>query len=100
MRHIGQFLFIDQPSIPYYAGSENVKTTDKKKLLDAFAGINRFMKYVTEEKKEQFQIILVEHAPDTLLDRRKQVGLFRNQRKFYEWQCLDSPLCFRTKPRQ
>lgn len=51
MRHIGQFLFIDQPSIPYYAGSENVKTTDKEKLLDAFAGINRFMKYVTEEKK-------------------------------------------------
>mgnify|MGYP000442884928 FL=1 len=55
---IGQFLFIDQPSIPYYAGSENVKTTDKEKLLDAFKSINDFMRYVIKEKKEEFQIIL------------------------------------------
>lgn len=76
IRHIGQFLFIDQPSIPYYAGSENVKTTDKEKLLDAFAGINRFMRYVIEEKKEQFQIILVEHAPETYWTGENKLDYF------------------------
>ena len=88
MRHIGQFLFIDQPSIPYYAGSENVKTTDKEKLLDAFAGINRFMKYVTEEKKEQFQIILVEHAPDTYWTGENKLDYFVTKENFTNGNAL------------
>ena len=88
MRHIGQFLFIDQPSIPYYAGSENVKTTDKEKLLDAFAGINRFIKYVTEEKKEQFQIILVEHAPDTYWTGENKLDYFVTKENFTNGNAL------------
>jgi len=63
--YIGQFLFIDQPSIPYYAGSDNVKTTDKEKLMDAFESINKFMHYVIENKSSQFQVILIEHAPES-----------------------------------
>lgn len=63
--YIGQFLFIDQPSIPYYAGSDNVKTTDKEKLLDAFESINNFMHYVIDVKSSQFQVILIEHAPES-----------------------------------
>ena len=88
IRHIGQFLFIDQPSIPYYAGSENVKTTDKEKLLDAFAGINRFMKYVIEEKKEQFQIILVEHAPDTYWTGENKLDYFVTKENFTNGNAL------------
>lgn len=88
MRHIGLFLFIDQPSIPYYAGSENVKTTDKEKLLDAFAGINRFMKYVIEEKKEQFQIILVEHAPDTYWTGENKLDYFVTKENFTNGNAL------------
>ena len=88
IRHIGQFLFIDQPSIPYYAGSENVKTTDKEKLLDAFAGINRFMKYVIEEKKEQFQIILVEHAPDTYWTGENKLDYFVTKESFTNGNAL------------
>lgn len=61
--HIGQFLFIDQPSIPYYSGVETVKTTDEAKLKDAFAAVNSFMHYVIGEKSEDFQVILIEHAP-------------------------------------
>lgn len=87
-RHIGQFLFIDQPSIPYYAGSENVKTTDKEKLLDAFAGINRFMKYVIEEKKEQFQIILVEHAPETYWTGENKLDYFVTKESFTSGNAL------------
>lgn len=63
--HIAQFLFIDQPSIPYYSGVETVKTTDEAKLKDAFAAINRFMAFVVGEKKEDFQVILIEHAPES-----------------------------------
>ena len=88
IRHIGQFLFIDQPSIPYYAGSENVKTTDKEKLLDAFAGINRFMKYVIEEKKEQFQIILVEHAPETYWTGENKLDYFVTRETFTSGNAL------------
>lgn len=88
IRHIGQFLFIDQPSIPYYAGSENVKTTDKEKLLDAFAGINRFMKYVIEEKKEQFQIILVEHAPESYWTGDNKLEYFVTRESFTNGNAL------------
>jgi hypothetical protein len=35
--HVPQFLFIDQPSIPYYAGSSNLQgNDDRSKLIDAF----------------------------------------------------------------
>ena len=88
VRHIGQFLFIDQPSIPYYAGSENVKTTDKEKLLDAFASINSFMKYVIEEKKEQFQIILVEHAPETYWTGENNLDYFVTRETFTSGNAL------------
>lgn len=88
IRHIGQFLFIDQPSIPYYAGSENVKTTDKEKLLDAFKGINQFMKYVIEEKNEQFQIILVEHAPESYWTGDNKLEYFVTKESFTNGNAL------------
>jgi hypothetical protein len=56
--HIPEFLFIDQPSTPYYEG----KNDDKAKLLDAFKLLNSFVGYINEEKKKHFQIIMVEHA--------------------------------------
>lgn len=56
--HIPEFLFIDQPSTPYYEG----KNDDKAKLLDAFKLLNSFVGYINVEKKKHFQIIMVEHA--------------------------------------
>lgn len=88
VRHIGQFLFIDQPSIPYYAGSENVKTTDKDKLLDAFKSINDFMKYVIEERNEQFQIILVEHAPESYWTGENCLEYFETREQFTDGNAL------------
>ncbi len=58
--HVPQFLFIDQPSIPYYGSTEN---DDKTKLIDAFALLDSFMEYITVEKNNEFQIFMVEHAP-------------------------------------
>ncbi|NOQ75252.1 MAG: DUF3732 domain-containing protein [Crocinitomix sp.] len=57
--HVPQFLFIDQPSTPYYEG----KNDDKTKLIDAFTLLNSFVKYIVEDKKNDFQIFMVEHAP-------------------------------------
>lgn len=92
--YISNFLFIDQPSIPYYAGADNVKTTDKDKLIDAFESINRFMHYVVDEKQEQFQIIMIEHAPEEYwvdsetTTPKESLDLFVTTEKFEEDNAL------------
>lgn len=62
--HVPQFLFIDQPSIPYYSGNDlAIGNDDKSKLLDAFSLLNSFIEFITTDKKSSFQILMVEHAP-------------------------------------
>ena len=60
--HVPQFLFIDQPSIPYYTGDNQKGNDDKTKLIDAFSLINSFIEYIIK-KGNSFQIFMVEHAP-------------------------------------
>jgi len=60
--HVPQFLFIDQPSIPYYAGDNDKGNDDKTKLIDAFTLLNSFIDYITKVKNDHFQIFMVEHA--------------------------------------
>lgn len=60
--HVPTFLFIDQPSIPYYAGGDN---NDKAKLLDAFSLINSFIDHIVTKNKNSFQVFMVEHAPES-----------------------------------
>lgn len=65
---IPQFLFIDQPSIPYYADknaevvTENgeMANDDREKLTEAFRLTDKFMQEMT--KNGHFQIIMIEHA--------------------------------------
>jgi hypothetical protein len=57
-QYVPQFLFIDQPSIPLFNNTED----DKKKLLDAFRLLNSFVDYITNQKQNHFQILMVEHA--------------------------------------
>ena len=65
---IPQFLFIDQPSIPYYADKNEhrnadddvISNDDQERLREAFNLTDKFMKEML--KKGHFQIILVEHA--------------------------------------
>lgn len=61
--HVPQFLFVDQPSIPYYTGDNQKGNDDKSKLIDAFTLMNSFVDYINTVKKESFQIFMVEHAP-------------------------------------
>jgi len=61
--HVPQFLFIDQPSIPYYSDNTEKGNDDKTKLIDAFSLINSFIDYIINQKQSHFQIFMVEHAP-------------------------------------
>jgi len=68
---VPNFLFIDQPSIPYYGNNRRAqqapgdlklhKKDDESKLKEAFRLINSFMKQNICEGSG-FQIILIEHA--------------------------------------
>ena len=68
---VPSFLFIDQPSIPYYGNNSRrrqeagdltiAKTDDRSRLEEAFRLINSFMGQNVGEDKG-FQIIMVEHA--------------------------------------
>lgn len=63
---IPSFMFIDQPSIPFYAdkSEDDIEDNDDKKRLGyAFNLINIFMERICNYNyKHPFQIILVEHA--------------------------------------
>lgn len=68
---VPSFLFIDQPSIPYYGSKNvgndgNISDDDAKKLSDAFNMLNQYINKICKLKyKKNFQIIMVEHAsPD------------------------------------
>lgn len=81
-QQIGQFLFIDQPSVPYYENKDDAKSNDKNKLLDAFRVINNFMKEMVEKNKEQFQIILIEHADNTYWTGDNNLEYFETRANF------------------
>ncbi len=66
---IPQFLILDQPSQPYLENASLSPETglvnnddDRKTIKDAFSLLNSFIKIVTQEYKNEFQIILLEHA--------------------------------------
>lgn len=69
--YVPQFLILDQPSQPYYEGSgvssnpdEIAKDDDKVKLQSAFQLLNDFITKINTEYKTEFQIIMLEHAPE------------------------------------
>lgn len=61
-KQVGSFLFVDQPSIPYYADKNTLDNDDKKQLLKAFRLLNDFMREIIDDKGGHFQMILIEHA--------------------------------------
>ncbi|TPU29198.1 DUF3732 domain-containing protein [Acinetobacter baumannii] len=81
---VPNFLFIDQPSIPYYYGGKR-SSDDKSKLIDAFKLLNTFMENVLV--KYNFQIILVEHAPKNYWEDNK-LGYFHVVSEFIDGKAL------------
>ena len=86
--NVFQFLFIDQPSIPYYVGNAEVNSNDEDKLKDAFRVINDFMDYVVNSKKEDFQVILVEHAPKSYWEGENGFSYFKTCHQFLDGEAL------------
>lgn len=71
------FIFIDQPSIPYYADQKNNNITDgedEKKLYSAFRLTDRFMKNMTAGA--HFQIIMIEHASPRYWEGNNKLDTF------------------------
>ena len=69
-KFIPQFIVMDQPSQPYYGDKDKVdaegklsQDDDRDTLKDAFQLINTFLSNISREQKDEFQIILLEHAP-------------------------------------
>lgn len=76
---VGSFLFIDQPSIPYYADKNTLDNDDKKQLIKAFGLLNDFMKDIVCGESNHFQIILIEHADESYW---KDLEYFHTAAKF------------------
>lgn len=62
-KQVPSFLFIDQPSIPYYADKQVLDSDDKIQLSKAFSMLDFFIDRITGFPfNKHFQIILIEHA--------------------------------------
>ena len=78
---IANFLFIDQPSVPYYENTDNAKSNDKAKLLDVFRVIDDFVKGRIANGNE-FQIILIEHAEESYWTGNHKLETFSTRVNF------------------
>lgn len=79
------FLFIDQPSIPYYADrkddTETLEGDDESKLLSAFKLIDKFMNEMTNGNGH-FQIIMIEHASTRYWEENNKLETFATRGQF------------------
>lgn len=77
--YVPRFLILDQPSRPYYGEEEikkdtpweNLKNTDKGKITTAMKILNDFISYINNELESDFQIIIIEHIPDSIWQQAK-----------------------------
>lgn len=78
-KQVGSFLFVDQPSIPYYADKSMLNNDDKKQLMKAFRLLNEFMEEIIGKQNRSFQMILIEHADESYW---KDLEYFHTTAKF------------------
>lgn len=65
-QHVPAFLFVDQPSIPYYGDKQELSNNDREQLMKAFKMLDYFIERMTHSDfQRHFQIILIEHAEET-----------------------------------
>ena len=86
-RFVPNFLFIDQPSIPYYKGDSVSNSGDRKKLIDAFSLLNDFISFLNTNFNREFQIILVEHAPKNYWEENN-LNYFHLVDEFFDGKAL------------
>lgn len=73
--YVPSFLILDQPSRPYYGEEGNKKNTkkwsqipqdDRTKITIAFTVLNDFITHINEVYGQTFQIIVLEHIPESI----------------------------------
>lgn len=102
--YVPRFLILDQPSRPYYGEEEiiqdipweSLQDTDKGKITIALTLLNDFISYVNNELKTDFQIIILEHIPDSLWKQAKLenfhlVEEFRNGNALIRFDSKNQP---------
>lgn len=77
---VPSFLVLDQPSRPYYGeeGGESLKRdahSDEAKISAAFGLLNNFVTKINAGYKKDFQMIVFEHVPKSLLAGMSNVNL-------------------------
>lgn len=72
-KFVPSFLFVDQPSRPYWGEEEDVNPenlihSDRAKIRTAFEMLDNFIYNINKEYNHQFQIIMLEHVPSAMFD--------------------------------
>ncbi|MFM0741708.1 DUF3732 domain-containing protein [Paraburkholderia xenovorans] len=82
---VPSFLVLDQPSRPYYGEKDKGEARDKHgddaKISAAFGLLDSFIERMNSDYQSQFQMIVFEHVPTSLLEGMPRVHLveeFRN----------------------
>lgn len=79
-RFVPNFLFIDQPSRPYY-GEEKVKdeshlkSSDAARVSQAFALLDNFVSRMKSKHHTDFQMIILEHVPTEVFAGLKNIHI-------------------------
>lgn len=72
--YIPSFLFLDQPSRPYYDNSKE-KINDRFKITTAFTIMNNFITRVQNKMHSEFQFIVVEHIPKEIWEENDLLNI-------------------------
>ena len=82
---IPTFLFIDQPSKPYlFTGNSSINDTDENKLYEIFYIMNNFVKWAVENKKNTFQIFMLEHTDPAFWEGNDELDCFNTVATFFD----------------
>lgn len=85
---IGSFLFIDQPSVPFFMSGSNNLSDDECKLMDVFRSIENFIRHTLKDLKKDFQIILIEHADKRMWEETDELKHFVTMHEFTNGNAL------------
>lgn len=83
---VPSFLILDQPSRPYYGDEgvvhpDKVNHSDRAKIRAAFMLLNNFVERINRDYGAEFQMIVFEHIPPSILEGMQHVHLVEQFRE-------------------
>ncbi|MBU0905164.1 MAG: DUF3732 domain-containing protein [Firmicutes bacterium] len=96
--YIPNFLILDQPSRPYYGEDgtrdktkiswNQIPQDDKSKLTIAFTVLSEFITHINQEYNKQFQVIVLEHIPESIWKDAKLENVVLVDKEFRDGNAL------------